>query len=65
MEINEYYENGMYKYTSGEFTGLEKAYNIKKHIIDMGFEDAFIVSFFDGKKISLRQAIELMFSEKN
>lgn len=52
-----YYEhNGLYKYTSGNFTSVEKAIIHQKKIINAGFSDAFVVAFYKGERISLSKA---------
>lgn len=53
----EYYEhNAMYKYTSGGFVTLDKANHHKDNIRKAGFNDAFVVAFFDGKRITIKEA---------
>ncbi len=57
LENLSYYEhNGMYKYTSGSFSDLQNASNHQKKVRLAGFSDAFVVAFFENKRISLNEA---------
>ncbi|TSA26373.1 MAG: N-acetylmuramoyl-L-alanine amidase [Bacteroidetes bacterium] len=58
--IQEYNHNGMYKYTYGEETDLDKAQQLQARMQAMGFPDAFIVAFHNGERISLDRARELL-----
>jgi hypothetical protein len=53
--IEEYRENGMYKYTWGVSSSFSEANQIKKHLRSQGFKDAFVVPFYDNRKLSPRQ----------
>jgi len=58
-EVKKYNENGYWKYTTGNFNTLDQAQealsNVKKK-----YSDAFIIAFHNEKKISVREAQELM-----
>ncbi len=58
--VEEYRQDNLYKYTSGNFINdLESA---KKHKLDLqgkGFEHAFVVAFINGERISIEKAIKL------
>jgi len=57
LEDLSYYEhNGMYKYTSGSFNTLQNASNHQRKVRTVGFLDAFVVAFFENKRISLNEA---------
>lgn len=57
LENLSYYEhNGMYKYTSGSFTKFNEAIAYQKKVRAAGFSDAFVVAFYDGKRISIKEA---------
>ena len=57
LEILSYYKhNGMYKYTSGSFSDIQNASNHQKKVRSAGFLDAFVVAFFENKRISLNDA---------
>ncbi len=57
--LSYYLHNGMYKYTSGHFSSLDQALKHQKLVRQKGFADAFIVSFFEGERITLSQAREM------
>ncbi len=48
------YENGWYKYMSGETNSLVSAKSIKSYLVDKGYTDAFIVSFKGTEKLVVR-----------
>lgn len=58
--IEMYRHNGMYKYTYGGETDLEKAKKLQARMQASGFPDAFIVAFHHGERISLDQAKNLL-----
>ena len=58
-----YTENGMYKYTIGESNSLEEIQDIKKEVCKK-FKEAFIVAFFNGKKINTQEAIKILQKHK-
>jgi hypothetical protein len=47
---------GFIRYTAGLFTQFESAEKAKNEIHALGFKDAFVVAFFNGKRISVDQA---------
>ena len=55
-----YYDKGLYKYTSGQFKNMTEANNHKNKMRKKGFRGSFIVPFYQGKRISLKDASELM-----
>jgi len=44
-------EDGMYKYTSGVFDTHEEALQYRAEMVRIGFNDAFVVTFTNGKRI--------------
>ena len=50
----EYIENGVYKYTSGEYSKFNDANELKKQLRKIGFKDAFVIVMQDGKRIPLK-----------
>lgn len=61
--VENYKENGLYKYTYGTSDDYNKVLRSKKEITDK-FKDAFIIAFKDGKKINVNEAIK-EFKNKN
>ncbi len=55
-----YEHNGVFKYTSGNYTNLKDAENYKKTVRDKGFSDAFTIVFYNGSRISMEQAKKLL-----
>ncbi len=54
---------GFIRYTAGLFTSFITADRAKKEIRELGYKDAFIVFFFNGKRISISEAM-IMLGEK-
>jgi hypothetical protein len=57
-------ERQLTKYYVGYFTSSEEAKSALSEVKGYGFNDAFIVSYFEKKKISINEAREIEFSEK-
>jgi len=51
-----YLHNGIYKYTSGNFSTLNEAVNHQSLLRKQGYADAFVVIFSEGKRITLDEA---------
>jgi hypothetical protein len=51
--------DGGVKYSVGAFKKLLYAKQAKQYVVDLGLKDAFIVAYFNDKRISMRKAIEL------
>lgn len=49
-------ENGVVVYTTGNLTNLENAIKLQNQVQQEGVEDAFVVPFFKGKRITLEEA---------
>lgn len=62
MPVSEYFDNGFYKCTVGNFKSFEQANELKKLLREDGFENAFIVAFQNKERINLEKAIK--FAEK-
>ena len=50
----EYEENGVYKYTAGEFNNLTDANALKQKLRKSGFADAFVIGMNEGKRVSIK-----------
>lgn len=57
--IEEYKQNGVYKYLAGCTSGYKEAKSNQEKLKEMGFKDAFIVAFENGQRIDLSKAISL------
>ncbi|MDD3743301.1 MAG: N-acetylmuramoyl-L-alanine amidase [Lentimicrobiaceae bacterium] len=54
--ISYYKHQGMYKYTAGDLATEKEALELRKHIVKQGYNDAFVVAFKDGSRISMEEA---------
>jgi len=45
--------NPFYSYSLGNFETLEEAQKFRKQLVDIGFEDAFVASYKEGKRIQI------------
>ena len=45
--------NPFYSYSLGNFETLEEAQKFRKQLVDMGFKDAFVASYKEGKRIKI------------
>ena len=52
--------NGLTRYTAGLFTSFANANAVKNEIRDFGYKDAFVVAFYNGRRISLAEAQSLI-----
>ena len=51
LDVQMYFEDGMYKYTTGVFDTHEEAQQYRSEMVRNGFSDAFVVTFANGKRI--------------
>ena len=50
---------GFIRYTAGLFIKFSTADKVKKEIRDLGYKDAFVVAFLNGKRISMNEALTM------
>lgn len=55
-DLGFYSDNNVYKYTSGNFASYEQCKPIVEKAKNKGFKDAFIIAFYNQKRISLEKA---------
>lgn len=55
--------NGYIRYTAGNFNKIENANAVKNDLQKLGYADAFVVVYYNGKRITLAEALELMAKE--
>ena len=48
--------NPYYSYSLGNFETLEEAQDFRKQLVSIGFEDAFVASYKDGKRLKIEPA---------
>ncbi len=59
-DVQEYFQNGLYKYVSGNEKTFESSLLLLNKIHDLGFKDAFVVAFLNGERISPQEAVKLI-----
>lgn len=60
-DVKEYYHEGKYKYTEGDFKTLNEAVSKQKELNKVKkYKDAFVVAFKDDQRISLQEAEQLL-----
>lgn len=64
-DVREDYEKGIYKYSTGIFATRQDAVKLQSKIRSMGYNDAFVVAFFNGKKISIKEAMDMESKKTN
>ncbi|MBT3647788.1 MAG: hypothetical protein HN542_06055 [Flavobacteriales bacterium] len=57
-EVFEYEENEKYRYAAGELIDINSAFALKNKLKSQGYNLAAIVAFRDGKRITLKEALE-------
>lgn len=45
--------NPFYSYSLGNFETLQEAQSFRKQLVDLGFQDAFVASYKDGKRVQI------------
>ncbi|MBK9283279.1 MAG: PD40 domain-containing protein [Sphingobacteriaceae bacterium] len=55
--------NGYIRYTAGNFNKIEIANAVKNDLQKLGYSDAFVVVYYNGKRISLTEALAIMSNE--
>lgn len=48
--------NGLYRYTAGIYSSAERALEAKLKVVDVGFRDAFVSAYIDGKRVNYNEA---------
>jgi N-acetylmuramoyl-L-alanine amidase len=60
-DVREYYHDGKYKYTEGNYKSLDEAITRQNQLKkDKKYKDAFVVAFDGDKRISIQEAEELL-----
>ncbi len=55
-EVDVYFYNGAYRYTSGDFRSKHGAIQRQAELRSMGFSDAFVVAFINGERATIKEA---------
>jgi N-acetylmuramoyl-L-alanine amidase len=66
LEGVEYYEaGGLFRYTYGIEKSWEEASKLQEEVRSAGYEDAFIIAFYNGKRIAVGEAVRLLKKDIN
>ena len=57
-DVRFYFQNGIYKYTSGNFKALKEAVDYQHIVQNKGFKDAFVVAFLNEERISPSESVK-------
>ncbi len=57
-DIYEVFQDGVYRYSSGEFTSYQDAVNHRRLLKNKGITDAFVVVYKDGRRIPLSKELK-------
>jgi hypothetical protein len=55
--------SGYIRYTAGNFNKIENANAVKNDLRGLGYSDAFVVVYFNGKRITLNEALAILAKE--
>ena len=58
--VQEYSHKGLFKYTIGGTPDFEQSLALKTEMKKKGFQDAFVVAFYNDVRISMRTALKLL-----
>jgi len=56
IQFTEVRKDDFYKYSLGAFETLEEAQTFRKEIVRLGFKDAFVASYKNGKRLRIEEA---------
>tara|TARA_Y100000782_G_scaffold104031_1_gene122701 strand:+ start:2480 stop:3712 length:1233 start_codon:yes stop_codon:yes gene_type:complete len=59
-DVEEMEDDGLYKYTVGNTTNFEKAIKLQREVRETAYKDAYIIALYNGKKISLPEALKIL-----
>lgn len=60
LTVQYYQQDNLYKYTTGHFSNIDKALTYLEQIKEKGFNDAFVVAFYNNERISIKDAVEML-----
>ena len=59
-ELDFYESNGLFRYSSGKFKSIDDARIRRTEVVSNGVSDAFVVVFYNGKRITMKEARDLL-----
>ena len=60
QNIDFYQHDGVYKFTVGKENDLDKAIDLQNKMRSKGYKDAFVVAFYNGNRISVKDALNIL-----
>lgn len=63
-DVNFYHHNGLFKYTTGREKSFMNAVELQNEVQLIGFKDAFVIAFYNGNRISPKEAMNLLDQKK-
>lgn len=63
--VQEYQSDGLYKYTIGKVTDYKKAVSLQRTVREKAYPKAFIIAFYQGKRIPISEALEISQTQNN
>lgn len=60
QDVDTYYRDGVYRYTVGREDNLASATYLQNKMRSKGYKDAFVIAFYKGERISMKEAQELI-----
>lgn len=61
--VSFYEAGGLFRYTYGEVSSWLDASKLQAEAVEHGFEDAFVIAFYEGKRIAVGEAVKLLKQE--
>lgn len=57
--------NGYYRYTAGNYSDYNTANNVKNELRKIGYRDAYVICYYNGKRISRSESLSILKTNEN